>query len=421
MAEGFLQTRKFFAEESFDFELKIALGAAQYRCAEPGECLATAARITDGDPDSWFDQWTATADRVRAIAVAAAAAGHRASARDAWLRAAKYYATGFFHVLGTRDPSRSLPTWRAHRACFDTAIGLWPTPAAKVEIPYEGKTLKGYWLSPDAATSRRPVAILNNGSDGSAVDMLVMGAVAAIERGWHALIFDGPGQGAALYEDGLPFRFDWEKVITPVVDFALARPDVDPAGLALLGVSQAGYWVPRAAAFEHRLAAAVADPGVMRVATSWLDKFPPDAIAFFKSADKATFDAAMAQGIAQMPAIVRGGLAKRCEPYGTRSLHDILTWLADYDLAGVAGLVRCPTLVAEPEGEAFWPGQSQQLFDALTCPKTLMRFTAAEGADLHCEPLAPGLRNQRVFDWLEETLAARSQLALAGGEPARLP
>ena len=148
MAEGFLQTRKFFAEESFDFELKIALGAAQYRCAEPGECLATAARITDGDPDSWFDQWTATADRVRAIAVAAAAAGHRASARDAWLRAAKYYATGFFHVLGTRDPSRSLPTWRAHRACFDTAIGLWPTPAAKVEIPYEGKTLKGYWLSP---------------------------------------------------------------------------------------------------------------------------------------------------------------------------------------------------------------------------------------------------------------------------------
>jgi hypothetical protein len=124
-------------------------------------------------------------------------------------------------VLGTRDSSRSLPTWRAHRACFDAAIGLWPTPTAKVEVPYEGTTLKGYWLSPDPGTSRRPVAILNNGSDGSAVDMLVMGAVAAIERGWHALIFDGPGQGAALYEDGLPFRFDWEKVVTPVVDFAL--------------------------------------------------------------------------------------------------------------------------------------------------------------------------------------------------------
>ncbi len=38
-----------------------------------------------------------------------------------------------------------------------------------------------------------------------------------------------------------------------------------------------------------------------------------------------------------------------------------------------------------------------------------MPFTAAEGADGHCEPLAPGLVCQRVFDWLEETLALRDQ------------
>jgi hypothetical protein len=142
----------------------------------------------------------------------------------------------------------------------------------------------------------------------------------------------------------------------------------------------------------------------MRVETSWLDNFPPDAIAFFRSSDKATFDAGMAQGMAAMPAILRGGLAKRCEPYGTASLFDILTALPRYDLTDVAGLIRCPTLVTDPEGEAFWPGQSQTLHDALTCPKTLMPFIAAEGADGHCEPMAPGLRNQRVFDWLEATL-----------------
>ena len=34
-----------------------------------------------------------------------------------------------------------------------------------------------------------------------------------------------------------------------------------------------------------------------------------------------------------------------------------------------------------------------------------MPFTAAEGADGHCEPMAPTLRNARVFDWLEATLA----------------
>jgi hypothetical protein len=61
-------------------------------------------------------------------------------------------------------------------------------------------------------------------------------------------------------------------------------------------------------------------------------------------------------------------------------------------------------LVTDPEGEQFWPGQSQELYDALKAPKELARFTAAEGADSHCEPKATGLRAQRIFDWLDGTL-----------------
>jgi hypothetical protein len=57
----------------------------------------------------------------------------------------------------------------------------------------------------------------------------------------------------------------------------------------------------------------------------------------------------------------------------------------------------------------FWPGQPQQLYDALPGPKTLVKFTEAEGADLHCEPKTPGLRAQRIFDWLDGTLAARGR------------
>jgi Prolyl oligopeptidase family len=59
-----------------------------------------------------------------------------------------------------------------------------------------------------------------------------------------------------------------EAVLRPVVDAMVARPDVDPGRLAVIGASQTGYWVPRALAFEHRFAAAVADPGVVDVSTS---------------------------------------------------------------------------------------------------------------------------------------------------------
>ena len=39
------------------------------------------------------------------------------------------------------------------------------------------------------------------------------------------LAFDGPGQGGALRQKGLVFRPDWEAVISPVIDYALTRPE----------------------------------------------------------------------------------------------------------------------------------------------------------------------------------------------------
>jgi hypothetical protein len=61
-------------------------------------------------------------------------------------------------------------------------------------------------------------------------------------------------------------------------------------------------------------------------------------------------------------------------------------------------------LITEPENEGFWPGQSRRLYDALTCPKTLVPFSKAEGADLHCEPKAYGLRDLHVFNWLDAVM-----------------
>ena len=114
----------------------------------------------------------------------------------------------------------------------------------------------------------------NNGSDGAVTGAWVDGIADALARGWNAVTFDGPGQNAALVRQHLPFRPDWEKVITAVVDHLLTRPDVDAGKIALLGVSQGGYWVPRSVAFEHRIAAAVADPGVVDVSTTMTRQVP---------------------------------------------------------------------------------------------------------------------------------------------------
>jgi dienelactone hydrolase len=394
--------QRFFRNEGFEFMTLIALGSASYRLAEVGEVLATVDAITDDDADSWFDEWMATSDRVRRIAEQAEAAGNLVSARDAFLRAANYAGTAFFYVLATKDPSRSLHTWRSHRRDFDRAMKLWPTPVEEIQIPYEGTHLHGYFWSggPDA----RRTIILNNGSDGPVSDMLFMGVDDAVARGWNAITFDGPGQGYALYEQQMYFRYDWENVIAPVVDYLLTRHDVDPSQIALAGFSQGGYWVPRAAAFEKRIAAAVADPGVVRVDTSWRSHLPQVMLDLLDAGQDEEFDGYFAEAMKQEPD-VRRTLPKRMEPYGTTSMAALLHELEKWDLSDVAGQIQCPILITNPEDEQFWPGQSQQLFDQVSSEvKELMPFTAAEGGNWHCEPMAPQLRAQRVFDWLEQVV-----------------
>jgi hypothetical protein len=98
----------------------------------------------------------------------------------------------------------------------------------------------------------------------------------------------------------------------------------------------------------------------------------------------------------------RNMLAWRMRPYGVTSYFDFFTAAEQYRLTSAdLAAVRCPMLVTDPENEQFWPGQSARLAEGLTGPVTLLPFTAADGADGHCEPMAAGLRGEQIFDWLD--------------------
>jgi hypothetical protein len=396
---------RFFKDDDFEFMTEIALGAVAFGAAEAGEVLATAARIKSGDYSSWVAEWEATAERVRKAADRSKDGGHAVSARSAYLRASSYYFNAAFFVVGTGDEERLPKLWRAHRDCFEVAAALFDPPWEKVSIPYEGGALEG-WFFPagGGASGRRPLAILNNGSDGTVTDMWVQGGAAATARGYHALTFDGPGQGQALFEQGLRFRPDWEAVVTPVVDYALSRADVDGDRIALLGVSQAGYWVPRAIAFEQRIAAAVADPGVVDVSEAMTGQLPGSLKKLLEQGNQKKFDSEIHLG-ERFSKSLRWTMKFRSLPYGVDSPFELFKQAGDYKLdPDAAARISCPLLITDPENEQFWPGQSQRLAEMVGDNATLLPFTAEEGADGHCEPRAPALRAERVFDWLDEQL-----------------
>jgi hypothetical protein len=400
---------RLFTDEDFQFGLETVLGGAYRQASDVGEVLATAARIPDGDADAWIGAWQATADGAWGAGETARHAGRRVTALSCYRRAATYYSAALYCAAKAQGlgPEAELAVWRRHRECWEHVVDLSSAPGERISIPYEGTSLRGYLFpAPDAAPGeRRPLVIMNNGSDGATSAMWGHGGAAAAERGYHWMTFDGPGQQYALYEQGLPFRHDWEAALTPVLDTMLERDDVDRKRIAVIGVSQAGFWVPRALAFEHRLAAGVADGGAVDVSRSWLGPLSAELRQLLDAGEKDAFDEQLRRAEAASPALA-SALEFRGRPYGiaSGSRYELFTAVAAYRLGEEVENVTTPMLVLDPEDEQFFPGQPQELYDLLPGEKQLIRFTAAEGANRHCEPLAVGLRDARVFDWLEAYL-----------------
>ena len=390
----------------WDFTVRAILGKASRGGADAGEVLATVASVKPGDRTGWFGAWIALGDRVAAIAQASAATGHRVSAARAYLRAADYYAVAVNSIDGLDgDTAQLRPAFRASRAAWEGFVANTRWPVERVDIPYEGSTMPGWLFRPDDSGARRPTLVLNNGSDGSISGCWCEGAEGALERGYDVLLFDGPGQQSMLFERDIPFRHDWEKVLTPVVDFLVRRGDVDASRLALYGVSQAGYWVPRALAFEHRFAAAIADGGVVDVGRTWFERIPVPLLAQYRSGDKAAFDQAMRRAMAVPEANgARENWAFRARPYGVAGYSAVLDEVARYDVTDIARQIATPLYITDPDGEQFFSGQPAELA-ALVPGATLARFAQEDGASYHCQPLARELTEQRMFDWLDERTA----------------
>ncbi|WP_255371999.1 S9 family peptidase [Cellulosimicrobium sp. CUA-896] len=387
------------------------LGAAPSGASDVGEVLAAVAGVKDSDHDGWFAAWDALGDRVAAQGKEAEAGGHAVSAASAALRAATYYGVAVNAVAALESDDDLLPTFRKHRAAWDRWTELVDVDVDTMAIPYEGTTLPGWFFhAPTTATPgddpgpARPTLVGVNGSDGSLPAMWRACVSGALARGYHALVFDGPGQQSMLFERGTSFRPDFEAVLTPVLDAVLERPEVDPDRVAVYGISQAGYWVARALAFEHRPAAAVLDPGVVDVAASWEKEVPASLLKVLDKGDDHAFDRDMELGMRLSRTTARTWRF-RARPYGAGGYAATVRAVRRYDATDVAGRITTPLLVTDPEGEQFWPGQSERLAALAPDVTTLVRFTAAEGASLHCQPLARTLTDQRVFDWLDGRLA----------------
>ncbi|WDM45222.1 alpha/beta fold hydrolase [Microbacterium luteolum] len=369
-----------------------------------GEVAAVAAAVGDGDDGAFFDAWVSAGDRLRSEADAAAARG-RQSASDLYLRASAFYASAYHPLFGDPVDPRLLEGFRRQISAFDAGLALRGVQPASVAL---GDARIPVYLIPAVGHEDevRPLLILVNGYDATVTDSYFASAVAALQRGYHCLLFDGPGQGAVLFEQGVPMRPDWEVVVSAVIDHALTSPLVDPDRIVVSGWSLGGYLAPRAASGDSRIAACIADPGQWDLGAG-LAGFArqlgatEDEAANLLTLDDSVLDRLM--GVIESNRKLRWSIIQRgFWVNGVSDLRSFLAKSAEYRIDDVDA-IRCPVLLTQAEGDpiaAAVPAFAAALHDA-----TVLELTAAEGAGGHCSMRNRSLLNRRVLDWLDDTLA----------------
>jgi 2,6-dihydroxypseudooxynicotine hydrolase len=258
--------------------------------------------------EDWCRAWSERAVVHEALGREALDRKNFVSAAEHLSRAAVTY--HFAKYLFVQDMNQMRAAHAKAIECLDLALPHLDPPGERVLIPYERTHLVGTLRRPKGFR-RPPVVLMTMGLD-SAKEELLTFEKSFLDRGMAILAFDGPGQGEAEYD--LPIRYDYENVIGPVIDWLRTREDIDVEHIGIWGISLGGYYAPRAAAFEKRVKACIANCG------------PYDFAALF---DK-------------LPDLTRDAYVRRSH---SSSLAEAKAKAASLSLASVASQIECPLFV----------------------------------------------------------------------------
>jgi dienelactone hydrolase len=177
---------------------------------------------------------------------------------------------------------------------------------------------------------------------------------------------------------------------------------VDASRLFLIGYSFGGFLAPRAAAFEHRLAAVVCVDGLFDFHQAITTGLPPELKRLLEERKIDELNRAVAM---TSNTHLRWAVGHGCWAFQVNSTYELLERTRTMSMGGLTGQIQCPVLVCDAENDHFFAGQPKLLAEALGEQATYRRLTAADAAGEHCHVGASDVVNRVVMDWLEDILS----------------
>ena len=383
----------FPADYRWSHGLLIGLNAAPWGGAEIGEMHRVGLKLRghEGDDTAWFREWAAMARRLEDQAREHAAAGKERTAALRFFRAANYYHVGERFLQPKTD--EGLAAYKRGVDCFKEAAKRIGRPRIEsVEIPYEGRSLPALLVHAEPGISRSgkvPAMIYFDGFDITKEIQYFKGVPDLVARGIACLIVDGPGNGEAIRFRNFPLHHETEKYATAAFDWLAGRTEIDARRIGVMAISLGGYYAPRAAAFEQRLACCIAWGAQWDYWQTWNDRFER---------------------------IARSTTPSLSVPwqhllwvFNVKTKEEAMKRLEPFRLDGVVQRITCPFLMVHGEGDQQIPlSFAQKCFDGVGSKhKTMKVFTAAEGGDQHCQIDNVSIGVEYMWDWLEAVLKPR--------------
>ena len=306
------------------------------------------------------------------------------SAREGFLRASNYFRTAEFFLRDhpATDPEVADPSGKSGEV-FSMAAKLFDAPVEAGAHPDLTPPCRAICSSSTIRERRGQPSCYNSGFDSDIGGVLLRyrlgGAAARIQR--VGLRKARPGCGTTQAGLGLSARLGSRGHPGSGLRGDPRRGRPDPHGA--VGYSLGGYWVARAAAFEHRVAALVLDDGIYDFHDAFARAMPLFLMQWINDKRDDIAEPVLAV-MMSASSQVRWGLQNGMWAMGADSAAEYLRMTTSYTLDGVADQITCPTLIMDADNDQFLKGQPEQVHQKLSAPTTLITLREADGAGEHC-------------------------------------
>jgi pimeloyl-ACP methyl ester carboxylesterase len=376
-------------DTSLDFQLNrlATLGGGQLE-----EIREVASRIRD--LADWKREFLALAER--------ALAEERKANAAAYLRAAEFF-------MAPGDPDKSLAYERQAQLFCELAAGDFESGAVrKAKAAYDSGHLPALHLSVPEGMQRKGIVVVHGGFDSYAEELYPL--VKCIpQAGYETVLFEGPGQGAVIRRQGIPFTTDWEKPVAAVLDH-FGFDDV-----TLLGISLGGYLAPRAAAFLPRVQRVIAFDVCWDLFEAGLSTRPKPlriALRVLLALRAGQLIDKLALRQMERDPFSRWAIEHGTHVFGVQRPYDYFRRMKAFTTRHISSLVTQDFLLLAGTEDHYMPldhfhRQARALRNVRSFTGRI--FTRAESAHTHCQCGNLGLAMNVMLDWIDERSAARPE------------